>query len=446
MSLFLLIPTTSVYGHGIGLDKISSINVQGKPVSITIEIPNPVEKSEEYQLTITTTEDSTKQNAKNVTLLVGLFHDNKIVFRNYFFTENGILSIHTKPSASNEIEIHGIQDSLLGAWHATELEPLMITGPLFNSGGLYHFEVEVRTIDEPTNIIENSGVYTADLTIADTMEYEQEDMQGNNVQFRLKSYFDKTSNMTYNPASKEIKFEMPFDWSEKQMSHVPVVHEEIHFPKDFVEFLYPSYVGQVNGIDLFKASVTVDDYTEENERIVHFVLLQDHLRFLKNQMKKSGEPIPDKMIFTLSASDNTEFPLTAYTKSEDFRVDLSWDPIEIQPDSKVNFIFTIRDGVTGEPLRNSNYDFVIFQNNKEIHRSSGTAQVGGDFEQFQFTKDQTGHTTIRFENIRNTGQETEFGVVVAPEFGSISVLILLISLLAVVFVSRQKLPALKVSI
>jgi len=33
------------------------------------------------------------------------------------------------------------------------------------------------------------------------------------------------------------------------------------------------------------------------------VLLQDHLRFLKNEMKKSEEPIPDKITFTLSTSE-----------------------------------------------------------------------------------------------------------------------------------------------
>ena len=82
---------------------------------------------------------------------------------------------------------------------------------------------------------------------------------------------------------------MPFDWSEKQMSHVNVVHVESHFPKDFVEFLSLSYSGYVNGIELFKSSVSVDDYTEEDERIVHMVLLQDHLRFLKNEMKKRIE-------------------------------------------------------------------------------------------------------------------------------------------------------------
>ena len=82
-------------------------------------------------------------------------------------------------------------------------------------------------------------------------------------------------------------------------------------------------------LNLFKASVTIDDYTEEDERIVHFVLLQDHLKFIKNEMKKSGEPLPENMTFTLTTSENVIFPLVAYTKSEDFQINLSWDPVEI---------------------------------------------------------------------------------------------------------------------
>ncbi|MEK6865789.1 MAG: PEFG-CTERM sorting domain-containing protein, partial [Thermoproteota archaeon] len=237
---------------------------------------------------------------------------------------------------------------------------------------------------------------------------------------------------------KQVTFEMPFDWSEKQMSHIPFVHEEVHFPKNFAEFMSPSYTGKANGIDLFKASVTIDDYTEDDERIVHFVLLQDHLRFIKNQLQKSGEPLPDTITFTLSRSETIGFPLTAFTKSEDFQVNLSWDPIEIAPGQNTNFIFTIRDGKTGEPLRNSDYTFVIIQNGKEIHRTTGTAQVGGEFERYEFTEDQTGPTIIRFENIRNTGQETDFGIVVAPEFGAIAIMILFSTLLVVVLVSRNR--------
>jgi predicted secreted protein with PEFG-CTERM motif len=326
---------------------------------------------------------------------------------------------------------------LLGAWHGTESNPIEITGPLFDSGGLYNFEIEIRTIDEPTNIIENSGIYNADLSLIETVSFIQKDSENNDVEFRSKSYFDSISNFKYDFETKQITFEMPFDWSEKQMSHVSVVHVETHFPKDFTEFLTPSYSGTVNGIELFNSSVSIDDYSEDDERIVHLVMLKDHMRYLKNEMKKSEEPIPENMAFTLSTSKESAFPLEAYTKSEDFKVNLSWDPLEIEPGIATNFIFTIRDGRTNEPLRGSDYTFVLIQNGEEIHRASGIAQVGGEFEKYTFAEDQTGPTIIKFENIRNTGQETEFGLVVVPEFGTIALLVLSISICSVIFVTKR---------
>jgi predicted secreted protein with PEFG-CTERM motif len=436
IAVCLLFPASSVYGHGLGIDTISSVDVQGKEISISVEMPMYFENEQE-QITITATEDKTKENAKNVTFLIGLFHENEMIFRNYFFAEDGILKIKVIPTKQGEVTIHGEQDSLLGAWHGTDSNPLEITGPLFDSGGLYNFEIEVRTIDEPTNIVEDSGIYNADLSIIETSSYLQKDAENNDVQFRLKSYFDLISNFEYNSETKKITFEMPFDWSEKQMSHVSVIHVESHFPKDFTEFLSPSYSGYVNGIELFKSSVSVDDYTEEDERIVHFVLLQDHLRFLKNEMKKSDEPLPENIVFTLSTSEKTAFPLEAYTKSEDFKVNLSWDPMVIEPGVDTNFVFTIRDGRTNDPLRGSDYTFVIIQNGNEIFRTIGKAQVGGEFEKFTFGEDQTGPTIIKFENIRNTGQETEFGIVVAPEFGTITLLVLTISIISVAIITRK---------
>ena len=110
---------------------------------------------------------------------------------------------------------------------------------------------------------------------------------------------------------------------------------------------------------MFKSSVTDDDYTEEDERIVHFVLLQDHLKYLKNELKKTQNDMPDYMQFTLEVSENVEFPMIALTRDEQFQVDLSWDPLEIEPGKNTKFIFTIRDAQTGNPLRQSSYNFVI---------------------------------------------------------------------------------------
>ena len=434
----LLFPASSVYGHGFGIDTISSVNVQGKQLSISVEMPMYFENDQEGQITITATEDATKENAKNVTFLIGLFHKDEMIFRNYFFTDNGVLPIKITPKQGfDNFVIHGEQDSLLGAWHGTESNPIEIVGPLFTSGGLYNFEIEIRTIDEPTNIIEDSGIYNADLSLIETVSFIEQDSENNHVEFRSKSYFDTISNFNYDYDANQVTFEMPFDWNEKQMSHVNVVHVETHFPKEFTEFIAPSYSGYVNGIELFKSSVSVDDYSEDDERIVHFVLLQDHLRYLKNEMKKDLDEYPENMIFTISMSEDKAFPLEAYTKSEDFKINLSWDPMEVEPGVDTNFIFTIRDGRTNEPLRSSDYTFVIIQNGEEIHRVSGKAQVGGEFEKFTFTEDQTGPTIIKFENIRNTGQETEFVLVVVPEFGTIALLILVISTMSIIFVTRK---------
>ncbi|RMW36937.1 MAG: PEFG-CTERM sorting domain-containing protein, partial [Nitrosopumilus sp.] len=51
---------------------------------------------------------------------------------------------------------------------------------------------------------------------------------------------------------------------------------------------------------------------------------------------------------------------------------------------------------------------------------------------------QTGPTTIKFENIRNTGQDTEFGIMVAPEFGTVAILILVVSLIAIISLTRKQ--------
>ena len=414
MIFCLLFPASSVYGHGLGIDTISSISIQEKQISVSIEMPMYFENPQE-KITITATDNETDETAKNVTYLIGIFYNDEMILRNYFFTENGVLPIIVNPTDNGDITIIGQQDSLLGAWSGTESNPVEITGPLFNSGGLYTFEIEVRTIDEPTNVIENSGVYEADLTIVESVSFPQKDQNNVDVEFSTKSYFDSISNFNYDSNVKEVTFEMPFDWNETKMSHVSVVHVETHFPKDFAEFLSPSYVGYVNGIKLFKSSVTVDDYTYDNDRTVHFVLLQDHLRYLKNEMRESEQPLPDNIVFKLSASQETKFPLIAYSESEEFKVNLAWDPKDIEAGVPTNFVFTIRDSYTDSPMRLSDYTFVIMQNNEEIHRVSDNAAVGGDFEKFTFSEDQTGPTVIKFENIRNTGQETEFALVVVDK-------------------------------
>ncbi len=434
--IFLLVlPVVHAYGHGIGIDKTPSQGIGGKKISVTVETSMYFDDSKERLVTITANDENEKQNAKNVTFLIGIFHENKMLLRNYFFAPDGTVRINIQPS-EGELKFIGKQDSLLGAWHE-DGKPITIQGPLFTSGGLYNFEIEIRTIDEPKNIVENSPIFRADVSIMDTATFAEQSLDGTPVDFKIKSYYEKIENFDYNPEQKTVTFKIPFDWSEQRINHIPVIHKEVHFPKDFSEFLVPGYAGKVNGIDLFKSSVTIDDYTEENERIVHFVLLTDHIKFLKNSLTKSGSEPKQEMIFTLSTTDEVQFPLQAMTRNEDVRVDLSWEPLDIEIDKKTKFIFTFRDGKTGDTIRNAKYDFVILQQGNEIYRKSGTAAVGGAFEEYTFSKDNSGPTIIRFEKIKGTDMQTEFGIVVVPEFGPLVFFILTGTMIMTLLFSKK---------
>lgn len=404
----LVIPVSYAHGHGQGLDTISDVRIDGKKLTITVEMPYSFEEGG-GQITVTATDDATDRPVSNVTYLIGLFHDGEMLFRNYFFAQDGSLELAVEPGPG-EIEIHGMQDDLLEAW-SDGGKPVRITGPILDSGGLYSFEVELRTIDDPANIIERSETYVADVSVADTHFFTVQDSEGADEELAVRSYFDRAENLVYDHEEGRVAFGMPFDWGEGKIAHIPVVHVEVWFPKS-AEFATPGYEGYVNGAKLFKSSVSIDDYTLEDHRIVHFVLLTDHLRQIKGQME--GGP-PDTMDFELRTTQVLEFPLSAYTRGEDYEVNLSWEPREVAPGVETDFVFTIRDGETGEPVRNSDYDFDILLDGQVIYGASGTAQIGGHFERYTFAPDQTGPVIVRISDIRGTGLETEFGLVVLPQ-------------------------------
>jgi len=117
----------------------------------------------------------------------------------------------------------------------------------------------------------------------EAVTYVQKNKEGTDVTFTVKSYFGTINSFEYKPEENLVAFEMPFDWSKQNLSDVTFVHEEVSFPKDFADFLTPSYIGRVNGIDLFKSAIMIDDYSEQDVRIVHFMLTQDHLNLLQRE-------------------------------------------------------------------------------------------------------------------------------------------------------------------
>ena len=434
--LIMFFPSSAAFGHGTGIETTTKM-YGDREIAVTVELlPTDFENSNNKKIKISTFDKTTKDEILNVTYLIALYKDEKNLFREYFFSEDGQLVLHAEPSMDDEITIIGEQQYAHHAYVTpgsnyspdvsntilTSNTPIKITGPIFDEDGIYTFNIELRTIDDPDEWIWSLSDMISEVSITETTYHDKKSLDGISTEFRVKSYYDSIASFDYNPTKKLATIILPFDWSEKNISHVDVVHDEIMFPKNFVEFLSPSYTGQVNGIDLFKSSVVIDDYTEEDNRIVHFILLNDHVKFLKNQMKKELDSLPNLMTFTLTTSNEAMFPLEAMTRDEQYKIDLSWSPEIITPDTKTKFIFTLRDS-TASPIRNSSYDLVLIQKGTEIFRTFGTAPIGGDFIEYTFTQDQVGPTIIRFENINDSGMETEFVFIVSELTPSESVTI-----------------------
>ena len=389
-SVFLIILTLvavtlmgTAYGHGIGIE--SSVGISNdRDIKLTVELlPFDFYQSDQKIIKINAYDQSNREDLTNTNFDVQIINDENILLNDSFFAEDGILII-------DEDE----------------------TGQIFDNGGIFTFIIVINAEDE-FGTVSDLG-FEAQVSVTE-VTYHTQTTQAEPMEFRVKSYYDNITGFEYDTNQKTATITLPFDFAEKNISHTNVVHAEVMFPKNFIEFLAPHYFGTANGIDLFKASVFVDDYSEEENRIVHFILLKDHLRHLKTQLNKIDSELPDKIELTLSRGEELQFPLKTLTLSEEFRVDLSWDPKEIKPNVPVKFIYTFRNPIDEGPIRDSDYTFTILQNGQEIFSRSSNAKIGADYSEYAFSEEQTGLTVARFSNISGSGQETEFAFVIGDK-------------------------------
>ena len=106
-----------------------------------------------------------------------------------------------------------------------------------------------------------------------------------------------------------------------------------------------------------------------------------------------------------------EFPLLQYTPDRNLEVNLTWDPPVIKTHEKIQFVYQFYDPQTNSNLAKMKYDFILFQNGKEIFRDEGLSQIGGDYRNFIF--DNSGSVIVRVEGIHSPALLTDEGVTVS---------------------------------
>jgi hypothetical protein len=368
-------------------------------------------------------EVNTDATIPHVTYHVKIMRSSELLLEELFHSHTGIVSLSFEHADSGNVEVIGERESLYNAIIADQ--PVTVKGPILK-GGLYYYDISVIAMQKYENKLQEPLRFDIFASIGKTFNYSVLDGENKEHTLYIKSYYDQITDLNYDSSRRTVTFEMPLNWNVNYLSQVPFVHEEVQIPRDFSELISNSYIGTINGVELSNREVMIDDYAFEDMRIVHFVVPKDRLITIAQKQK----PTQNVAIFTLAPRDLPKFPLEILSGKENFLLQISWSPAVIEPNKATKFIVTLRDSKTLDTLNNSEADFVLVKDGKEIFRQHHRAPIGAIVQDYTFTKEQTGNILLLIENINNTGESAPLQFTVVPEFpfGAFIAMIALVSL------------------
>lgn len=403
--LSLLLPLLFVFvfddafGHGVGSETFPPVDLNGKQVTIEVSSSqSDPEASDDQQISISMIDFDSKITLRDVTFHIKAEKGNQFLFEQEFKADNGFLVFNFVSEETDSIIIEEESESnLFGSLLGLDSRLIHVKGPKLSEGGLYKFDISVLTADGYSNTLEEPLVFNAGISIAQTSRHEFVDPNFGDQNIHVITYYDEISDFEYNPASKEISYSMPFEWSYANINQTSVVHEELIIPKTFGDLLVSGFTMYVNGVKLSDDVATIDDFFADG-RIVHFIIYQKELlKVLENGSNENG------MNFVIKP--DRDYPhMSSVTENGQFRILVSWEPENLKSNSNAKIFFDITDVFLKNKPVSTNYEFSVTQNNKVIYQQSGISTDSREehnVAEFMIPQDVTGIVHLNFKNLDN---------------------------------------------
>ncbi|EGP94509.1 hypothetical protein [Nitrosarchaeum koreense] len=389
--------TITVYGHGVGSEIFPPVDLNGKQVSLEVSssVNNP-DKNDDQQISISLIDFKSKITLRDVTFLIKSSHGEKFLFEKEFQSDNGFLVFNFISENTESIQI---QEQKEGNFFASLLgfdsRLINIKGPKLSDGGLYKFDITILTADGYSKKLDVPLTFKAGISVAQVSKHEINHPIFGPQEINVVTYYDEIKNFQYDIKSKEISFSMPFEWSLENINQTSVVHEELVIPKTFGDLLVSGFSMYVNDIKLSDEIVTIDDFFSE-ERVVHFIISQKELQNIYN-----NHTIQNGMNFLIKPNSD-DIQLSSVTSNGQFRIFVSWEPKNLQSNSKTTIYFDVIDVFLKNRPIAVNYDFSITQNEKIIFEQSGISSDSKDkhnIAEFTIPRDISGIVQLNFKNL-----------------------------------------------
>ena len=410
-SLLLLVVVASsvagaAYGHGLGRDQALPVVISEKQLTVEgILNPTfvPIHSSVQPTFVIRAHDENSDITVPGIDYRIVVELRNETLLDQRFRSSDGAVAANLIPD--NDIdgwEING--NAPADQVEVSQSNPVELRSKIMSAGGLYHIVV---TLEISSSGIGMQSDQKFDLYISIGRTYTYDTQEGQMV---VKTYYDDVSNFDY--SNSTISFETPFTWDAAYVAQVPVLHMEVQFPKTLEELKTNSYRGTLNGRELQAQAIVIDDYTSEQNRIVHLVVNNAMLIRLAGTMDDTNVAA-----FELKPAHKPKFPLDIMSlPGEKFLFQLSWGPDLMETGVPVTFVMNLQDPVTGELIRGSSFDFVLTQGGSEIHRQHLSSDFGT--YSYEYTFASAGTVTLSASNIKGQGESAKIDLVVQQGTGS----------------------------
>jgi hypothetical protein len=395
------------YGHGLGADTSPSVSISDKQVSVQASLyPTFLDQvpSSKPQFVIRALEGDPSRNTTlpDIDFRIVVGFNEETLLNQRFRSSDGVVSANIIPDRDIQgWEVNGETNPNTQV-HVSQASPVELRSRIFTAGGLYHI---VAIIENSSSGLTTQSDQKFDLyvSIGSSYTFNVQTSQSEE-QMVVKSYYDKISNFNY--SNKTITFEMPFTWKQTYVDQIPVLHIEVQFPKTIQELQTNSYRGTLNGEELEAQAIVIDDYSSEQNRIVHFIINNPIL-------SRVAETITDSnvAVFALAPIEKPKFPLDILSlPGERFLFQLSWGPDIIETGVPTTFVMNIQDPATGDLIRGSSFDFVLLQDGNEIHNTHMSSNFGT--YSYEYTFSNAGRITLAANNINGQDESAKVDLVV----------------------------------
>jgi hypothetical protein len=406
----------STYGHGLGQDQAPPVTIQGKQVTVEGVIDPSflsLANSSKPTLVIRAHDENNNITIAGIDYRIAIELRNETLLDQRFQSSDGVVKANLIPDGDIEgWEINGqAMPREQQQIEVRQSDPVELRSKILSAGGLYHL---VITIEKSSTGISLQADQKFDLyiSVGDSYTFDIDTQQGQNQTVVVKTYYDEITNFDY--SNKTISFETPFTWDSAYVVQVPVLHMEVQFPKTLEELQTNSYHGTLNGRELEAQAVVIDDYTSEQNRIVHFVVSNAMLSRFAEMINDDDNKTT--AAFTLQPSEKPKFPLDILSlPNEKFLFQLSWGPDIIETGIPTTFVMNIQDPATGNLVRGSSFDLVFIQDGNEIQSDHLSSEFGTYSYEYTFPK--AGTVTLAANNINKHGESARIDLAVLQGSG-----------------------------